>query len=409
MSAIEPSAEALGLVIREIRERRSPSLSQADLADAAGYGKGGAVSISRIERGIVRPQEARLAGIALALERTPEQLVAEAVDRTERLAAERSEPASSLREQVAATKARHERVNERVTERAQQTQEHGESFNEVHDRVRDDFFMKFVGLAATIEGAPVPEEPTEDELEPTGRGKAKIRIESMTAGIGSAISGAAAGGLAGAAAGGAAAYGAFTAAAMFGTASTGAAITGLSGVAATNATLAVLGGGTLAAGGAGIAGGTLLLTSMVAAPAAILAVAGFAVLKRQRTKKEDARLRAQLDDAEQALEESQDGYDTMISVLERATGILDYAGVHGSHALTKWAKTLPAEPRAWEALDPMAQAQYEDFLRLAGCVLAVSSINVGVLLTAEPEALEEMRVAIKDTLTEAEKTIESLV
>lgn len=45
----------------------------------------------------------------------------------------------------------------------------------------------------------------------------------------------------------------------FGTASTGAAISSLTGVAATNAALAWLGGGTLAAGGAGIAGGEVLL------------------------------------------------------------------------------------------------------------------------------------------------------
>ena len=46
----------------------------------------------------------------------------------------------------------------------------------------------------------------------------------------------------------------------FGTASTGTAIASLSGAAATNAALAWLGGGTLAAGGAGLAGGEALLT-----------------------------------------------------------------------------------------------------------------------------------------------------
>ena len=44
-----------------------------------------------------------------------------------------------------------------------------------------------------------------------------------------------------------------------GTASTGTAISSLSGVAARNATLAWLGGGTLAAGGLGIAGGAIVL------------------------------------------------------------------------------------------------------------------------------------------------------
>lgn len=46
---------------------------------------------------------------------------------------------------------------------------------------------------------------------------------------------------------------------VIGTASTGTAISALSGIAATNAALAWLGGGTLAAGGAGIAGGSVIL------------------------------------------------------------------------------------------------------------------------------------------------------
>ena len=72
-----------------------------------------------------------------------------------------------------------------------------------------------------------------------------------------------AGGLGGAAlgtAGGFAAAGATTAAVMaLGTASTGTAIASLSGVAATNATLAALGGGAIAAGGGGMALGTAVL------------------------------------------------------------------------------------------------------------------------------------------------------
>ena len=71
------------------------------------------------------------------------------------------------------------------------------------------------------------------------------------------------GGLGGATAGtfgGFAAAGGTTAAVMaLGTASTGTAISTLSGVAATNATLAALGGGSLAAGGGGVALGTAIL------------------------------------------------------------------------------------------------------------------------------------------------------
>jgi hypothetical protein len=56
-------------------------------------------------------------------------------------------------------------------------------------------------------------------------------------------------------------------------ASTGTAISTLSGAAATNATLAWLGGGTLAAGGGGVAVGTLVMGGFAAAPA--LLCAGF--------------------------------------------------------------------------------------------------------------------------------------
>ncbi|WP_293122957.1 hypothetical protein [Microcoleus sp. bin38.metabat.b11b12b14.051] len=60
---------------------------------------------------------------------------------------------------------------------------------------------------------------------------------------------------------------------LFGTASTGTAIAGLSGAAAWNATLAWLGGGSLAAGGGGMAVGTLVLGGIMVGPA--LAVGGF--------------------------------------------------------------------------------------------------------------------------------------
>lgn len=66
--------------------------------------------------------------------------------------------------------------------------------------------------------------------------------------------------------------GAFGGAGMFAAASTGTAISSLSGVAATNATLAWFGGGSLATGGLGMAGGTAILGGIVAGP--VLAVAG---------------------------------------------------------------------------------------------------------------------------------------
>ena len=74
-------------------------------------------------------------------------------------------------------------------------------------------------------------------------------------------------------AGTAAGQGAVGLATSIGVASTGTAISGLSGAAATNATLAWLGGGSLAAGGGGMALGSVILGGLTVGPA--LAVGGF--------------------------------------------------------------------------------------------------------------------------------------
>lgn len=95
------------------------------------------------------------------------------------------------------------------------------------------------------------------------------------------------GGLAsGAMAGAITAFGAYGAAGALATASTGTAIASLSGAAATNATLAFFGGGSLAAGGLGIAGGTAVLGGLVAGPA--LAVLGFVVGAKASANKDKA-------------------------------------------------------------------------------------------------------------------------
>jgi len=91
----------------------------------------------------------------------------------------------------------------------------------------------------------------------------------------------------GAAAGSLAAFGAFKGATAFGIASTGTAIGTLSGAVATKATLAFLGGGSLAAGGLGIAGGTAVLGGIVAGPA--LAIMGVIMDAKAKKNLENAK------------------------------------------------------------------------------------------------------------------------
>jgi len=85
----------------------------------------------------------------------------------------------------------------------------------------------------------------------------------------------------GAAAGAFAGFTAYGAVGTLATASTGTAISTLSGAAATNATLAWLGGGSLASGGMGMAGGSMVLGGVVAGP---LLLIGGGVLKHNARK-----------------------------------------------------------------------------------------------------------------------------
>ena len=80
---------------------------------------------------------------------------------------------------------------------------------------------------------------------------------------------------------------AFGAVGMFASASTGTAISALSGAAATNATIAWLGGGSLAAGGGGMALGAVVLGGLVAIPAII--AGGFVLNAKSKESLENAK------------------------------------------------------------------------------------------------------------------------
>ena len=97
----------------------------------------------------------------------------------------------------------------------------------------------------------------------------------------------------------------FVAVSAAGNASTGTAIASLSGTAASSATLAWLGGGSLAAGRMGVAGGTAALTGVVALPA-LIAIGGVLVWKGRKLRMEAEAEAEKLDAAQQALEDMQD-------------------------------------------------------------------------------------------------------
>ncbi|CAM4275989.1 hypothetical protein [Vibrio neonatus] len=93
--------------------------------------------------------------------------------------------------------------------------------------------------------------------------------------------------------GGSSAVGAWALVSTMGSASTGASIAGLSGVAASNATLAWFGGGSLAVGGAGMAGGMAVISGIAIVPIFYFAAKG-AYNKASRILEETEKLKSNI-------------------------------------------------------------------------------------------------------------------
>ncbi len=113
--------------------------------------------------------------------------------------------------------------------------------------------------------------------------------------------------------GGSMAAGAWAVVSVIGSASTGTAIASLSGVAATNATMAWFGGGALAAGGSGMAGGMMVLGGIIAAPIIYFAAKGSYAkateIREETTKLNDEIIKVQHHAEQlQLQEESLEGY-----------------------------------------------------------------------------------------------------
>ena len=154
-----------------------------------------------------------------------------------------------------AAQSRHERNMARFEKENETTTKNMDKLGKLELEILHSF-SEFSDLFEQIKNRPTFETYSKNGVSLPKYDGEKIKEVSVGAGV-------LLGGLGGAglgAAGGFAAAGATTAAVMaLGTASTGTAIASLSGVAATNATLALLGGGTLATGGGGMAAGAAAL------------------------------------------------------------------------------------------------------------------------------------------------------
>jgi hypothetical protein len=175
------------------------------------------------------------------------------------------------------------RATESVTEARKNSYDAVTDLGKEKIRILEDSMKPFVSLFGKLHNVDLADSTGLEELRKFRIDKQSFdELREMQA-MASSIAG---GAISGAALGAITAFGAYGGAMAFGAASTGTAIASLSGAAATNATLAFLGGGSLAAGGMGIAGGTAVLGGLVAGPA--LAVLGLIVGAKASANKDKA-------------------------------------------------------------------------------------------------------------------------
>ena len=416
---MEYSPEALGQVIRELREARAPKLSQEELGRKAGYRTGAGVSMSRIENGMTRPGPRRLEGIARTLGLTVKELETRGAqrsgepDRQNRTRAGRQSPSRSgspvSQQGGESSKDRMRRIQGDVDQRNTRAVTGGIAFNAAHDRARDDFFMELVRSATSIAGLPLPTAPTATVRSAVGLSPTtEAALRRQVAAHGIAVTLASGTGLAAAESetDPESAYSAVVATAML--TPVPAADQDQPAGATARATRALLGGGTHS-GRSGIAAGTMLLTGFVASAASPLFAAGTLAWLARRSRRQNDQLRIELDQAEANLAATRLGFEAVMDILSRATHLMDYVAVHAAHARRRWQAQLPHGATHWSDLGPDQQRQYHGFVEVAACQVCVDSINMTELLAASAAEQATLIQLADDILTLAQQQVEILI
>lgn len=177
-----------------------------------------------------------------------------------------------------------------------------------------------LGIARAISFSDIIDKAWQEEV----RSKSQNWEQNQDSTIG-ANAGAAAGMAAGAAVGTMGPAAAMAFATTFGTASTGAAISTLGGAAASNAALAWLGGGAIAAGGSGVAGGTLILSLLgpiglgIGAAAAITSF----IFSRKKNQKTIDELSPKIIKLQEAVDQVSKAIDVLSSAQNRLNSLID--------------------------------------------------------------------------------------
>lgn len=205
--------------------------------------------------------------------------------------------------------------------------------------------------------------------------------------------------------GAALAFGAYNGTMLLATASTGTAISSLGGVAATNATLAWLGGGSLAAGGYGMVGGMMVLGGIVAGPA--LAIFGHVL----GSKGEEA-----LNNARSNIEQARTIHDQsnvmagklqiIAQVTALANSTFSITSAHLRHAVSELKKVLESEGEDYRAFSAEGKSMLFRSVKFAQLIKAMIDTPIldqdGNLVLATEKRIQDIAAVASGQKTELE-------
>jgi len=194
--------------------------------------------------------------------------------------------------------------------------------------------------------------------------------------------------------GAALAFGAYNGTMLLATASTGTAISTLGGAAATNATLAWLGGGSLAAGGGGMALGSMVLGGIVAGPA--LAIFGHIVGNKGEEALNNAR--SNLEQAKTIRDEAKlmvGKLDAIEKISTLANNTFSTTSTHLRHAVYDLKKIIDVEGENYQAFSSGNRETVFRSVKFAQLIKAMIDTPIldqdGNLVLATEKRLQEIQ------------------
>ncbi len=412
MARDEDRDRALGRAVHQIRARQThpdgSRWTQKDLAAAMDLSEtSGAITVSRIENGAVKITTQRLERLAEALqvsvndiEKLADKHYLHEIDKRGLSAARAAEAGLGggvgriMRKAMGGDQAaeNHQRrlaLEAQVADRQASTVKYFDRLSEAQQFTIGDFLEPLIEQGQRVQRevplGPAPDSPTEGlSLEQ----RLELHNSSLTYQVTNTLGTTALGAGLGAAAGGGAAALAMTLVATSATASTGIAIGSLTGAAATSATLAWLGGGSLAAGGLGVAGGALVLASIVTLPA-LIAAGGVLTYQGRKMRREAVSEAERLDQAWSSLHDTDDALQRVWAWMRREQRVLDDLSNAGRKRLRVLRRDLDAAdtPFILERADDTFTQNFQSLTEIA--VTCVSVLGLPILADLNPDPADD--------------------